>query len=72
MVWWYPLVALLSAFILVAVILALARLLGKHGENHGNSRIHSHSRALEVLEERLARGEITEEEYRKLRRLLSE
>ncbi len=61
-----PLVMLLALVGIVALIVWLVRGFGDGGHRHGGSG----RRALEILEERLARGEIGKEEFEEKRRLL--
>ncbi len=62
-------------FILVVCVLSVAgcfaiRTLGQSGAAHGGSPASS-GRALDVLKERYARGEITKEQYDQMRRDLN-
>ena len=61
-----PLVMLLALVGIVALIVWLVRGFSDGGHRHGGSG----RRALEILEERLARGEIDKEEFEEKRRLL--
>jgi len=60
-----PVVMLLALVGIVALIVWLVRAFGDGAHRHGGGR-----RALEILEERLARGEIGKEEFEEKRRLL--
>ncbi|QOJ79751.1 SHOCT domain-containing protein [Infirmifilum lucidum] len=70
MTWWWVPMALLSVVFFVVILIILFWVLGKLYPSGRQS--HSSSTALEVLKERLARGEITEEEYRRLKKILEE
>lgn len=61
-----PLVMLLALVGIVALVVWLARAFRDGGYRHGGSG----RRALEILEERLARGEIGKEEFEEKHRLL--
>lgn len=61
-----PIVMLLALVGIVALIVWLVRGLGDGAHRHGGSG----RRALDILEERLARGEIGKEEFEEKRRLL--
>ena len=60
-----PVVMLLALVGIVALIVWLVRAFGDGAHRHGGGR-----RALEILEERLARGEIGKEEFDEKSRLL--
>lgn len=73
---WYgwfmgPLMMIVFLAVAVAVVVLLIRWLG--GPVHGNaSPVPPRKTALDILEERFARGEIDKEEFEERRRLLSD
>jgi putative membrane protein len=60
-----PLGMLITIFVLIFAFIVLLRMM-PGGKNHRNNR-----RALEVLEERFARGEIDRAEFEERRKILS-
>lgn len=58
---WFIVYDIVKLLIIVAVVIALARMLMKSSSNHNNS---NSNRAIEILKERYASGEISEEEYK--------
>lgn len=62
-----PLMMIAFIALIVVVVILLVRWLGDH---RSGARTPSESRALEILKERFARGEIDKEEYEERRRML--
>lgn len=58
---WFIVYDIVKLLIIVAVVIVLARMLIKNSRNHNNS---SSNRAIEILKDRYASGEISEEEYK--------
>lgn len=56
--------------VIVGIVLVVRWLSG--GPPHGSTSAPAKNRALEILQERFARGEIDEDEYEKRKRLLSD
>lgn len=67
-----PIMMLLFVIVAVAVVALVIRGLGGPGGGTPHASRDSGSSALEILEERFARGEIDEEEFRKVKRALEE
>lgn len=67
---WWASMALLSVVFLIVVLFFLFWVIGRLYSS--GRQAHSPLQALEILKERLARGEITEEEYRRLKKILEE
>lgn len=66
---WFIVYSIVRLLIIVAVVIILARMFMKNPSNHNNS---NSNRAVEILKERYASGEISEEEYKnKLNKLKS-
>lgn len=64
---WFIVFSLLRLLLIVAVVIVLARMFMKNSKKHNNS---NSNRAIEILKERYASGEISEEEYKdKLKKL---
>lgn len=62
---WWPFMAVMMFIVLAALVLAaLAFLRHYRPEHHANAPMNSPSSAIAILQERFARGELTEEEYR--------
>ena len=58
---WFIIYDIVKLLIIVAVVIVLARMFMKSSSNHNNS---NSNRAIEILKERYASGEIAEEEYK--------
>jgi len=58
--------------ILVLVVFLVMRLNNLNGYNSNNNSYARNNDALEILKERYARGEISEEEYERKRKILKE
>lgn len=67
-----PIMMLLFLAAAVTIVVLLVRWLGGTDHHRGPSTHRSGSSALEILEQRFARGEIDEEEFRKRKQALSE
>lgn len=68
-----PVMMLLFLAAAVAVVVLLVRWLGGNGHGHSGAGNHGRNRpALEILEQRFARGEIDEEEFRRRKQALQE
>ena len=67
-----PIMMLLFLALVVGVVLLAVRWFGGVGGNMGGSPRRGGSSARAILEERFARGEIDEEEFRKRKRALEE
>lgn len=64
---WFIAYNIVRLLIIAAVVIILARMFMKNPSNHNNS---NSNRAIEILKERYASGEISEEEYKnKLKKL---
>ena len=71
--WWMWIPGLLLTLLIVAGIVALIVLaVRSSGRPHDNTRPTDQDVARRILDERLARGEITTEQYRELRSTLDE
>ncbi len=66
-----PIIMLLFIAAAAAIVVLIVRSLGGHGVSQGAHSTRDTS-ALRILEERFARGEIDEEEFRKRKRALEE
>ncbi len=64
---WFIVYDILKLLIIVAVVIFIARMFIKNSRNNNSS-----SRAVEILKERYASGEISEEEYKSRLNKLSE
>lgn len=58
---WFIIYDIVKLLIIVAVVIVLARMFIKNSRNSSSS---SSNRAIEILKERYASGEISEEEYK--------
>lgn len=67
-----PLMMLLFVVLAVVVVAAAVRWLGGHGPSHPTQMDEARNSAREILEQRFARGEIDEEEFRRRRQALDE
>lgn len=64
---WFIVYDIVKLLIIVAVVIGLVRMFMKSSNKHNNS---NSNRAIEILRERYASGEISEEEYKnKLKKL---
>ncbi len=63
--WWMPLMGFLFLAAVIALIVWAAR--GTSRQDHGDRGGDSRSVALEILKQRYARGEISREEYLRMR-----
>lgn len=67
--WWMGLIGmLLHLVVFVGVIYFIFHLIRSFTHQHHSN----HKRSLEILEERYAKGEITEEEFKKMKHTLTE
>ncbi len=64
----FPLLTIIIFIWLVAYILNPSR--NNHSQNYNNNGGYGLDRSLEILRERYARGEISEEEYQRIKRNL--
>lgn len=64
-IWWYGLRMVIPLIIIVIFIFYIIKVT-KNGEEHKNHR----NKSLEILNERLASGDISEEEYKRKRELI--
>ena len=62
---WSLLVMLMCIAIVVLIIIGVVTLFGRSNKNKHNERSNS---SLEILKERFARGEISKDEYEKIRK----
>jgi putative membrane protein len=71
--WWVMMLGMLFFLILVVVlVVALVRWTGPGGDRRDGVPDSGRSEALRILDERFARGDLTEEEYRQRRQVLLE
>ncbi|MDY0235720.1 MAG: SHOCT domain-containing protein [Gudongella sp.] len=62
---WFIAYEIIKLLIIVVVVIFIARMLMKNSKNNSNPNSNSNpNRAIEILKERYASGEISEEEYR--------
>lgn len=66
--WLYTILTLLGFLILVAIVVGIFLIL----RNRSANKHHSVNKSLEILQERFARGEISEDEYRSRREVFKE
>ncbi|AKI97327.1 SHOCT domain-containing protein [Kosmotoga pacifica] len=69
---WLPMIIMLVVYVLVAVVVIyfLAKIFRAGHASSEYSRNSERNRALETLKERYARGEITDEEFNRMRKNL--
>lgn len=60
---WFIVYDIVKLLIIVAVVIIIARMFIKNSKNNSNSNLKP-NRAIEILKERYASGEISEEEYK--------
>ena len=60
---WFIAYEVIKLLIILVVVIIIARMLMKNSKNESNQNPNS-SRAIEILKERYASGEISEEEYK--------
>ncbi len=60
---WFIAYEIIKLLIIVAVVIFIARMFMKNSKNNSNLNSNS-NRAIEILKERYASGEISEEEYK--------
>ncbi|MFP4186388.1 MAG: SHOCT domain-containing protein [Thermoplasmata archaeon] len=58
--WWIWLILVIAVILVIGVLIALLL----NGSSNGSNRSSTNKSAEQILDERYARGEITEEEYR--------
>ncbi|GEK92174.1 SHOCT domain-containing protein [Alkalibacterium kapii] len=67
--WWFMVYDGLKFLVIIGAVVIVARLLMNHSSNNRSSQS---NHAIDILKERYARGEISEEEYRDKLKKLSE
>jgi putative membrane protein len=70
--WWGFGMMLMSFLFLVAIVVGVVFIVRSFSQSDQTSRRTSGNRALDILDERFARGEIDQQEYEERRRSLSD
>lgn len=70
--WWGLGVTLFSLLFIALIVVGVVVLARSFSEGGGRVRRPEGSRALDILDERFARGEVDEEEYERRRRILTD